>query len=232
MAGASTGVGMGNIHLPQFNGKNYEYWSITMRALFVSQDLWEFVEEGFEEPADEIEFNMLTQVEREQLKRNKKKYSKALLFLYQAVHESVFPRIEATKRSKEARETLKTAYQGMEKVKTTKLQLLRRYFETLCMKESDTIESFFTHVVGMFTQIRSHGETLEDKRIVEKLLRILPSRFDVIVTTIEETKDLTKFSVDELHASLMTHEQRLGRSEKSPLEHAFKTQMSFRRGRG
>ena len=67
---------------------------------------------------------------------------------------------------------------------------------------------------------------------MEKLLRSLASRFDVIVTTIEETKDLTKFSVDELHASLMTHEQRLGRNEKSSLEHAFKTQMSFGRGRG
>ena len=61
MAGASTSMGMGNIHLPQFNGKNYDYQSITMRALFVSQDLWEFVENGFEEPADELEFNMLTQ---------------------------------------------------------------------------------------------------------------------------------------------------------------------------
>ena len=84
----------------------------------------------------------------------------------------------------------------------------------------------------MVTQIRSHGETLEERRIVEKLLRSLPSRFDVIVTTIEETKDLTNFSVDELHASLMTHEKRLGRNENSSLEHAFKTQMSFGRGRG
>ena len=42
-------------------------------------------------------------------------------------------------------------------------------------------------------------------------MRILPSGFDVIVTTIEETKDLSKFTVDELHESLMTHEQRLGR---------------------
>ena len=81
------------------------------------------------------------------------------------------------------------------------------------MKESDNIDSFFTHVIGMVTQIRSHGETLEERRIVEKVLRSLPSRFDVIVTTIEETKDLSNFSVDELHASLMTHEQRLGRNE-------------------
>ena len=38
--------------------------------------------------------------------------------------------------------------------------------------------------------------------------------------------------MDELHASLMTHEQRLGRNENSSLEHAFKTQMSFGRGIG
>lgn len=32
-----------NPQIPQFNGKNYEYWSITMKALFCSQDngiLW------------------------------------------------------------------------------------------------------------------------------------------------------------------------------------------------
>ena len=143
------------------------------------------------------------------------------------MNESVFPRISATQRSKEAWETLKVVYQGMEKVKTAKLQLLRRDFETLCMKESDSVDIFFTHVIGIVNHIRSHGETLEERRIVEKLLRSLPSKFDVIVTTIEETRDLTKFSVDELHASLMTHEQRLGRSENSSLEHAFKTQMSF-----
>ena len=144
-------MGMGNIHLPMFNGRNYDYWSITMRALFVSQDLWEFVEDGFEEPANEEEFEDLTQAERELLKSNKKKDSKALFLLYQAVHESVFPRIAAAKRSREAWETLKTSYQGMEKVKTTKLQLLRRDYETLCMKELDTIDSFFTHVIGMVT---------------------------------------------------------------------------------
>ena len=100
MAGSSTGMSLGNIHLPQFNEKNYDYWSITMRALFVSQDLWEFVEDGFEEPTDELEFNMLTHAERAILKSNKKKYAKALFFLYQAVHESVFPRIATAKRSK------------------------------------------------------------------------------------------------------------------------------------
>ena len=89
-----------------------------MRALFAFEDLWELVEDGLEELVNENEFNGLTQAEKDLLKRNKKKDSKSLYYLYQAVHESVFPRIAAAKKSSEAWETLKTAYQGMERVKT------------------------------------------------------------------------------------------------------------------
>ena len=161
MDSTSTSMGMFNTQLPQFNGKNYDYWAKTMRALFASQDLWEIVEDGFEQPADENEFNNLTQGEKDLLKSYKKKESKALFFLYQAVHGSVFPRLAAAKTSKEAWKNLKTAYQGMEKVKTAKLQLLRKDFENLNMKESENIDSFFTQAIGLVTQIRSHGETLE-----------------------------------------------------------------------
>ena len=55
--------------------------------------------------------------------------------------------------------------------------MLRRDFETLCMKEPENIDSFFTHVSGLVTQIRSHGETIEERRIVEKVLRTFPVRF-------------------------------------------------------
>eukprot|EP00253_Pinus_taeda_P029507 PITA_29507 len=122
----------------------------------------------------------------------------------------------------------------MEKVKTAKLQMLRRDFETLSMKESDTIDSFFTQVIGLITQISSHGEILEERRIVEKILRSLLSRFEAIVVAIEETQDLSQFTVDELSASLMSHEHRLSRGTDSPFEQAFKTQMSFgqEKGRG
>eukprot|EP00253_Pinus_taeda_P036444 PITA_36444 len=195
MASTSTSMGLFNPQFPQFNGTNYDYWEITMKALFSCQDLWELVEDGFDEPANENEFNRLTQVEKDLLKSNRKKDSKALVFLYQALDKSVFPRIAGAKTSKEAWKTLKTAYQGMEKMRT-------------------------------------HGETIEERRIVEKILTVLPSKFDAIVTTIEETKDLSNFSVDELHASLITHEQRLSRNQNSSLEQAFKTQMSFGRGRG
>jgi len=126
-------MGMFNTQLPLLNGKNYDYWAIVMRALFTSQDLQQFVEDGFEEPADKNEFNSLTQAEKDQLKSDKKEDAKALFFLFQSVHESIFPRIAAATTSKEAWETLKTAYQGMEKVKTVKPQFIEEeaYDESL-----------------------------------------------------------------------------------------------------
>ena len=115
-----------------------------MKALFASQGIWELVETGYAEPADATTLAALTVEKRDQLKSDGKKDAKALFFLFQSVHESVFPWIAAATKSKEAWDILKTAYQGMEKVKTAKLQMLRRDFETLSMKESDTIGSFFT----------------------------------------------------------------------------------------
>eukprot|EP00253_Pinus_taeda_P003406 PITA_03406 len=203
-----------------------------MKALFASQGIWELVEIGYAEPANATTLAALKVAERDQLKSDRNKDAKALFFLFQSVHESVFPQIAATTKSKEAWDILKTAYQGMEKVKTAKLQMLRRDFETLSMKESDTIDSFFTRVIGLITQIRSHGENLEERRIVEKILRSLPSRFEAIVVAIEETKDLSQFIVDELSASLMSHEHRLSRGTDSSFEQAFKTQMSFGQGKG
>jgi hypothetical protein len=50
----------------------------------------------------------------------------------------------------------------MGKVKTTKLQMLRRDFETIYMKELDKIDSLLTQIIGLVNQITSYGETFED----------------------------------------------------------------------
>ena len=105
-----------------------------MRALFASQDIWDLVENGYPEPADAAVLAALTVKERDLLKDNRNKDSKSLFYLFQSIHESIFPRIVAATKSKEAWDILKTTFQGMEKVKTTKLQMLRRDFETLHMK--------------------------------------------------------------------------------------------------
>ena len=60
----------------------------------------------------------------------------------------------------------------------------------------------------------------------------MPIKFYSVVVAIEESKDLTQLSVDELMGSLLAHEQRLNRSGASSLENAFKAQLPFGKTRG
>ena len=103
---AATSTSLTNPQIPQFNGKNYDYWEITMKDMFSSQDIWELVENGFQELVDAVTYNALTHAEKDALRDNRKKDSKSLFYIFQAVHESIFPRVAATIKSKEAWDTL------------------------------------------------------------------------------------------------------------------------------
>ena len=132
----------GSLQTPTFTGKNYEYWSLTMKALFRGQDVQEIVQHGYAKPADMTTYNNLTQAEKDVLREQRKKDGKALFYIHQAMHESILPTVAAKINAKKAWDTLETAYQGLDKVKTSKLQILRRDFEYLSMKDLDTVYSF------------------------------------------------------------------------------------------
>ena len=92
-----------------------------MKALFRGQDVWEIVWHGYGEPTDMSAYNNLTQVEKDVLREQRKKDGKALFYVHQAMHESIIPREVAQINPKKAWDTLETAYQGLGKVKTSKL---------------------------------------------------------------------------------------------------------------
>ena len=60
--------------------------------------------------------------------------------------------------------------------------------------------------------MQTYGEKISDEMIVAKVLRSLTPKFDHVVAAIEEAKDLSILSVDELMGSLQAHEARINRS--------------------
>jgi hypothetical protein len=56
--------------IPIFKGENYGFWSIKMKTLFLSQELWDLVENGYTEPTNAQAIVGLTQVQRDQLREN------------------------------------------------------------------------------------------------------------------------------------------------------------------
>lgn len=91
-----------------------------MRTLFKSQELWDLVDVGYSDKEEEAK-----------VRENRKRDSKALFFIQQAVHETIFSRIAAATTSREAWLILQTEFQGSSRVVAVKLQTLRSEFETL-----------------------------------------------------------------------------------------------------
>jgi len=57
---STSGASMSCLQTPIFTRKNYEYWSLTIKALFWSQDVWEIIENGYVEPTYQGTYNALT----------------------------------------------------------------------------------------------------------------------------------------------------------------------------
>lgn len=81
------------------------------------------------------------------------------------------------------------------------------------MKGRASISKFRKTISSLNNWLRMNGETMEEQKIVEKTLRSLASRFDMIVSPIEEVEDLSMLIVDELKGSFQNHEKHLNRSE-------------------
>jgi len=99
--------------------------------------------------------------------------------------------------AKEAWEILKIAHKGTSNVKSSRIQLHTTKFESLKMKKDETIQDY---------SFESLGEKLSNEKLVRKILRSLPKRFDMKVTTIEEAQDISSMQVDELIGSLQNFE--------------------------
>lgn len=90
--------------IPPFNGSGYEIWSIMMKTMFMSQDLWDLVEGGYDEEGLTVE----------ELLYLRKKDATALFFIQQALDKSVFSCIANARKSKEAWDALQKKYNGNE----------------------------------------------------------------------------------------------------------------------
>ena len=72
----------------------------------------------------------------------------------------------------------------------------------------------FSRFMVMVNELESLGKTYTEVEKVMKILRSLPKKWETKVTTIQEAKDLTKLSLEELIGSLMTYEINLSNHQR------------------
>nr|KYP48865.1 Retrovirus-related Pol polyprotein from transposon TNT 1-94 [Cajanus cajan] len=192
--------------VPQLSKKtNYDNWCLQMKTLLGSQSLWDIVEKKFQEP-EENEDQSVAQIAA--LEKTRVKDKSALYFLYNGVDESGFEKIANAASSKEAWKILEVAHRGNHCVRQIRLQTLRGEFECLKMEDKEQVSEYITRVEKLDNQLGRNGEPMPASRIVEKILRSLTGDFESIACVIEESKDLSVRSGEELAGSLEAHEQR------------------------
>jgi len=74
------------------------------------------------------------------------------------------------------------------------------------MLEHESIQDYHLNILDIANSFESLGEKISDEKLVRKILRSVPKRFDMKVTAIEETQDISNLKVDELIESLQNFE--------------------------
>lgn len=111
----------------------------------------------------------------------------------------MFEKIANETTSKQAWKMLCNFVIRVEKMKKVQPQNLKAEFESLFMKDSESIQEYFTRVLAPMNQIKKLGETLLNVCVVEKILHPLNKKFNHVVVAIEESRDLKAKIVDELN---------------------------------
>ncbi|XP_068309916.1 uncharacterized protein [Pyrus communis] len=137
--------------------------------------------------------------------------AKALGLIQGVVSDEIFPRIANQETAKDAWDVLKQEFKGDAQVMVVKLQGICKDFEYARMKNSEYLFDYLARLFALVNKMKMFGETLPNKRLVEKMLISLTPVYDNIVSVIEGTKKLDEIDPNEVVATLKGFEQRLKR---------------------
>ena len=101
---------------------------------------------------------------------------------------------------------METIHEGTTSVKRSKLQRLTSAFETLFMRDEETFDDFYAKLSDIVNSCFTLGEKIPEAKIVGKILRSLPERFQPKMTAIEEAQNVDTLKLDQLVGNLQTYE--------------------------
>ena len=195
---------------PLFDGTNYAYWKVRMRAFLQSlgDKVWLAVEVGGKKPEE-------PSVTWDDAKIKASNFnSRVLNALFSVVTNEEFKKISSTDNAKEAWTILQNTFEGTKAVKNSKLQRFTTSFEEIRMDEDELFDEFFVKLKDIVNSTFNLGEQISEPKIVKKILRSLLERFHDKITAIEESKDLDSIPLTESIGNLQTYELGLARVGK------------------
>ncbi|GJX24158.1 zf-CCHC domain-containing protein [Tanacetum coccineum] len=206
---------------PLFESDGFIYWKNRFKTYVKSKDLdlWHVITYGdfppiqnnHETKKDEIvPFNK----QNNDLKKKLAKNNEAKMVIYNAFPRKEYDKIFMCKPAKEIWDTLLITHQGNSQVKDNKIYLLVQQYEQFTIPEEKSIDNAFARFNTIITSLKALYEGFSSKNYVRKFLRALHPKWRAKVMAIEESKDLTSLSFDELIGNLKVYEAIIKKDSK------------------
>ncbi|XP_066341480.1 uncharacterized protein [Miscanthus floridulus] len=185
---SSGGVKESSLVWPMLTRTNYVEWAMLMQINYEALEIWETIDPG-------------TNVKRSEDRQ-------AMSGLMRSVPEEMRPTLGAKQTVHEAWNLVKTLRVGADRVKEISVQKLLKEFENVEFKEGESVEDFGIRIMNLVVTLKTLGETIDDPRVVKKILRVLPPRFNQVAVSIEMFCDMKTLTVEELVGRLRVAEDR------------------------
>ncbi|GJZ88802.1 retrovirus-related pol polyprotein from transposon TNT 1-94 [Tanacetum coccineum] len=190
-----------------FKSDSFIYWKNRFETYVKSKDLdlWHVITNG---DFQHIQQNLETKLDEvipfekqsDNIKKKLAKNKEAKMVIYNALPRKEYERIFMCNTAKEIWKTLLITHQGNNQVKDNKIDLL------VVISEDESIDSAFARFNTIITSLKALDEGYFSKNYVRNFLRALHPKWRANVKAIEESKDLTPLSLDELIENLKVHE--------------------------
>ncbi|XP_073130155.1 uncharacterized protein [Henckelia pumila] len=180
---------------PILDESNYAIWKVRMRVYIKSIDekAWQRVLQGWNPPRrtdGEGDFLLKSETDwnaDEIVASNMN--NKSLNAIFTSLDSNMFSLVTNCVYAKQAWEKLQMHCEGSESMRRTKRRILTTQFENLRMEESETIDDYERRLRKIENEAIDLGDAISNKRMVSKVLRSLPERFQIKICAIDESKD-------------------------------------------
>ncbi|XP_073290686.1 uncharacterized protein [Primulina huaijiensis] len=205
---------------PVLDGTNYSLWKVKIRYYIKSIDerAWQRVISGWTSPSvTDQDGDSLPKPETDWTAdevQNSNYNSKALNAIFTSVDMNMFSLITNCTSAKSAWDILQRHCEGSESVRRTRLRMLTSKFEMMRMEESENILDYDRRLREIANEAFSLGDPISNERLVSKVLRFLPERFNIKICAIDEAKDTSQMALEDLISSLLTFEMNTDMQKK------------------
>ncbi|GJT75222.1 zf-CCHC domain-containing protein [Tanacetum coccineum] len=174
---------------PLFESGHFIYWKNRFETYVKAKylDLWNIILNGDFPPLSKNEVTQILEFvpfeeQTDDLKKKLAKNNEAKMVLYNALPKKEYERIFMCQMAKDIWKSLLITHQGNSQVKDNKIDLLVQQYEQFSILEEESIDSSFARFNTIITSLKTLDEEIED------------------------SKDLSSLTLDELIGNLKVHE--------------------------